>query len=465
MIPSELAALNAAFEGQPAEDILRAAAERFAPRITFSTGFGAEGCVIIDLIARHQLPIEVCTLDTGLLFPETYELWKALEARYGLRIRAVTPEQSVDEQAREHGPALWERDPDRCCALRKVDPLKKALGGFDAWVTAIRRDQTQARRSAKLFENDPTWQLVKVNPLAAWSNKNVWDHLLEHGVPYNPLHDRGYTSIGCAPCTTPVAEGEDARSGRWRGRQKTECGLHAATSTSSVGSTAPAASAATAGATETADATATAGAIPAGAATALVTHGDRSAVSSMARRGFIVWFTGMSGAGKSTLSQALQSALREVRPVEVLDGDEVRTFLSRGLGFSREDRDTNVLRIGFVARLLARHGAAVVTAAISPYRETREAVRRAAEAEGIPFIEVHAHAELDALVRRDVKGLYRRALAGELPSFTGVSDPYEPPTAADVTVRSDLEAPAQSLERILAALSDRGLIPPRTVAA
>src|SRR5919201_1463123 len=147
------------------------------------------------------------------------------------------------------------------------------------------------------------------------------------------------------------------------------------------------------------------------------------------RRGFILWLTGLSGAGKSTLSGALAPALRAERRVEVLDGDEVRTYLSKGLGFSKEDRDTNIRRIGYVARLLARNGVAVVTAAISPYAATREEVRALAQADGVPFVEVFVSASLEKLAERDVKGLYKKALAGEIPHFTGVSDPYEPPAS------------------------------------
>ncbi|MGC4001552.1 MAG: adenylyl-sulfate kinase [Anaeromyxobacter sp.] len=181
--------------------------------------------------------------------------------------------------------------------------------------------------------------------------------------------------------------------------------------------------------------------------------------------GFILWLTGLSGAGKSTLSARLRPALQAQLPVEVLDGDEVRTFLSAGLGFSREDRDTNIRRIGFVARLLARHGVAVITAAISPYAATRAEVRRAAEAEGLPFVEVHVAAALEALARRDVKGLYARALAGELPHFTGVSDPYEAPEAPDVRVHTDAEPVDASAERILEHLRARGLLAAGATAA
>jgi adenylylsulfate kinase len=173
--------------------------------------------------------------------------------------------------------------------------------------------------------------------------------------------------------------------------------------------------------------------------------------------GFILWFTGMSGAGKSTLSTAVRRQLESSHSVEVLDGDEVRTFLSRGLGFTRPDREENIRRIGYVARVLARHRVAVVSAAISPYRESRNEVRRLATEAGIPFIEVYAQASLESLVHRDVKGLYKKALAGEIPHFTGISDPYEPPESPEVTVRTDSETVEAGVERILAALRERGL--------
>ncbi|HEY0192072.1 MAG TPA: phosphoadenylyl-sulfate reductase [Kofleriaceae bacterium] len=213
-------------EGESPAGILRWASDHLGGKLTFATGFGAEGCVIIDLIARHDLPIDVFTLDTGLLFPETYALWRRLEDRYGITIRAVRPERDVAQQAAEHGPALWQRDPDRCCELRKVLPLKRALAGFDAWVTAIRRDQTAERAYARVVEHDRKFNLIKINPLVAWSHDDVWGHLYAHDVPYNPLHEEGYPSIGCQPCTAAVQPGEDARSGRWRGSAKKECGLH-----------------------------------------------------------------------------------------------------------------------------------------------------------------------------------------------------------------------------------------------
>ena len=182
--------------------------------------------------------------------------------------------------------------------------------------------------------------------------------------------------------------------------------------------------------------------------------------------GFTLWFTGLSGAGKSTLAEYLAPRLSErgVR-IEVLDGDEVRTNLSKGLGFSREDRDTNIRRIGFVAKLLSRNGVGVITAAISPYRAVRDEVRAAVTAEGGGFVEVFVRCPLDELVRRDVKGLYAKALRGEIANFTGVSDPYEEPLAAEVVVDSSIETVEESAARILTTLEERGYLPRVEVAA
>src|SRR5205085_464618 len=176
-------------------------------------------------------------------------------------------------------------------------------------------------------------------------------------------------------------------------------------------------------------------------------------------KGFILWFTGLSGAGKSTLSENLVRIFRERGyRVELLDGDEVRTNLSKGLGFSKEDRDTNIRRIGYVARLLARNGVIAITAAISPYREIRDEIRAHASGDAVPFVEVFANASLDALVDRDVKGLYKKAIAGEIKNFTGVSDPYEAPLAPDVLVDSSVETIAESAARILDYLLETGTL-------
>jgi adenylyl-sulfate kinase len=175
-------------------------------------------------------------------------------------------------------------------------------------------------------------------------------------------------------------------------------------------------------------------------------------------QGGIVWLTGLSGAGKSTLATALAERLARRRSIELLDGDEVRTFLSAGLTFSREDRDTNVRRIAYVARLLAKHGVLAIVSAISPYAATRDEVRAASERAGHPFVEVYVNAPLETVIARDVKGLYKRARAGEIPSFTGISDPYEPPPSPAVEVRTDQLSPAACEQRIIDELARRNLV-------
>lgn len=180
-------------------------------------------------------------------------------------------------------------------------------------------------------------------------------------------------------------------------------------------------------------------------------------MSVRAPRGVIVWLTGLSGAGKSTLSRAVRDAIAATHAVEVLDGDEIRAYLSKDLGFSREDRETNIRRIGFVARLLARNGVVAIAAAISPYASVRDEVRALAVADGIVFVEVFVNAALDSLVARDAKGLYGRAIAGEIRNFTGISDPYEPPVDAEVTVWTDRESIQESTEKILKTLAAAGV--------
>lgn len=181
----------------------------------------------------------------------------------------------------------------------------------------------------------------------------------------------------------------------------------------------------------------------------------------LSARGFVLWFTGLPGSGKTTLAEIVGKVIRERgMPVEILDGDEIRTNLSKGLGFSREDRDSNIRRIGYVARLLARNGVCAITAAISPYRETRDEIRRSVCAEGrADFVEVYLECSLTALIERDVKGLYRKALAGEIKNFTGISDPYEPPVSPEAAIRTDTEKPGASAARIVTLLESLRLLP------
>ena len=211
---------------EPAAEILRWAVDQFGQRLVFATAFGAEGCVLIDLIGRNQLSIDIFTLDTGLFFEETYSLWRTLEARYGLTIRGVEPATSLCQQESEYGDRLWERNPNLCCSIRKVAPIESELGQVDAWISSIRRTQTPERSQARLLEWDRRFNIVKINPLVHWAKAEVWQYIRKFKVPYNPLHDRGYPSIGCWPCTSAVSIGEPERAGRWRNCKKNECGLH-----------------------------------------------------------------------------------------------------------------------------------------------------------------------------------------------------------------------------------------------
>jgi phosphoadenosine phosphosulfate reductase len=208
------------------EDLLRWAFVTFGGYVEIASGFGPEGVALIDIAARVQPKFRVFTLDTDFLFPETYSLMEQIEKRYGIRVERLKSALTPDAQEGLHGAALWGRDPDACCNLRKVEPLRKKLSQLRAWVTSIRRDQTADRANALKVEWDAKFHLVKINPLADWTSAKVWRYIHEHGLPYNPLHDRGYPSIGCTHCTRSVRPGENARAGRWSGFNKTECGLH-----------------------------------------------------------------------------------------------------------------------------------------------------------------------------------------------------------------------------------------------
>ena len=219
-------AISLAFEGASPQAVLRWAIEEFSPDVALATGFGAEGCVLVAMLSVIRPGTRIFYLDTDLLFPETYALRDQLEARYGVRFERRASRLSINDQAAEYGERLWERNPDLCCRLRKVEPLREMLEGLRAWITAIRREQSPARTRVNLIERDERFGLIKINPLAAWSKREVWNYIAKHDVPYNPLHDRQYPSIGCMPCTTPVQIGEPSRAGRWRGTGKSECGIH-----------------------------------------------------------------------------------------------------------------------------------------------------------------------------------------------------------------------------------------------
>ena len=227
--PDALKALSASLENRSPQDVVAYAIGHYYPKIVLACSFGAEDVVLLDMIHRINPAVPLFYLDTEFLFPETYETRDRLIAHYRLPAEQVIQMKSTltpVEQAAEHGEALWTREPDRCCALRKVEPLTRVLSGYAAWVTGIRRDQSPTRATAGLVEWDHKFQLVKVNPLAKWTWTDVWTYIKLHEVPYNPLHDQHYPSIGCTHCTAPVMPGEDPRSGRWNNFSKTECGLH-----------------------------------------------------------------------------------------------------------------------------------------------------------------------------------------------------------------------------------------------
>lgn len=203
----------------------------FGARAAVGTSLQPAGLVIIDHAVKAGLRFPVFTIDTGLLFPETVALKERLEGFFGIAIEPLQPELSLEEQARHHGPDLWEENPDRCCALRKVAPLEKKLETLGAWITGLRRDQSSLRANTPLLDlirlGGPLAKMVlKVNPLAGWTRDEIWGYVTRNRIPYNPLADRGYQSIGCMPCTVPVRAGDGERSGRWARFAKTECGIH-----------------------------------------------------------------------------------------------------------------------------------------------------------------------------------------------------------------------------------------------
>ncbi|HXU74520.1 MAG TPA: phosphoadenylyl-sulfate reductase [Polyangia bacterium] len=224
---SELAvAAKQRLDGKSPEAVLEWAFATF-PRIAISTAFGPEGCALVAMAAALKPDIKIFTIDTDFLFKESVELREKIAQRYGVKIEVLRGEVSIEEQNRRHGLNLWQRDTDLCCALRKVEPTERALHGLDAWVAGLRRDQSKTRAAIDVVEyyERPEGPLYKINPLLHWTRKDTWDYLLKHDIPYHPLLDQGYKSIGCWPCTKAVGADEDERAGRWGG-QKAECGIH-----------------------------------------------------------------------------------------------------------------------------------------------------------------------------------------------------------------------------------------------
>jgi phosphoadenosine phosphosulfate reductase len=211
------------YEAMSAEEILRMLLAAFPGQVSLACSFQKEESVLLDMLYGIDPDARVFALDTHVLFPETYAVWREVEKRYRTKVE-IYEGPTLARQTELHGEALWERKPDLCCAIRKVEPLGRALGGLDAWITGLRRDQSPTRADAPKVGWDETHELWKANPLADWDDDRCWEYVRERGLPYNELHDGGYASIGCTHCTAPGA----GREGRWTASDKTECGLHVA---------------------------------------------------------------------------------------------------------------------------------------------------------------------------------------------------------------------------------------------
>jgi phosphoadenosine phosphosulfate reductase len=227
----EVRALNERFAEAPTEEVLSWAWERFGARAAIGTSFQGAGLAMMHLAMKAGLRFPVFTLDTGLLFPETVELKRRLEDFFGFKIESVVPDLTVEQQEDAQGPELWNREPDLCCTMRKVLPLQSKLAGLDCWITGLRRQQSQSRADIGMielyvFDESAGRDIVKLNPMAEWKREDIWKYIQDQRIPYNPLHDQGYRSIGCAPCTRKTGSAEAERAGRWTGFNKVECGIH-----------------------------------------------------------------------------------------------------------------------------------------------------------------------------------------------------------------------------------------------
>ncbi|ARU60406.1 phosphoadenosine phosphosulfate reductase [Tumebacillus avium] len=221
----EVARLNEEFLNKSPEEILKLAFDK-VENISFACSFGAEDVAIVDMIVKIKPDAKIFYLDTDLLFEETYEVRDRILEKYKANLIKYSPLLTLEEQSEQRGAELWKSDPNGCCGIRKVEPLQRALGELDAWITGIRREQSPTRANSGVVELDTKFNLVKFNPIVMWTDKQVWDYIAAHEVPYNKMHDQGYPSIGCIHCTRAVKPGEDPRAGRWAGHEKTECGLH-----------------------------------------------------------------------------------------------------------------------------------------------------------------------------------------------------------------------------------------------
>lgn len=208
-------------------DVLRWAYQHYGEEIVYACSFGIEGIVLIDCISKVKPDAKIVFLDTDVHFKETYETIERVKAKYpDLRIEMKKPALTLEEQEKEYGAALWERNPNQCCNIRKLQPLTETLTGAKAWISGLRREQSPTRANVEFINLDKRFESIKICPLIHWTWKDVWRYVSKHDLPYNPLHDKGYPSIGCETCTKPAFTMDDLRSGRWSGQGKTECGLH-----------------------------------------------------------------------------------------------------------------------------------------------------------------------------------------------------------------------------------------------
>ena len=226
MADEELQVWAYRLEAKSPQEVLVKAVENYAGGLVLASSFGAEDVVLIDMLHKLAPTMPVFYLDTNKHFTETYATRDKLQERYSTTFIQVLPKLTLAEQASAHGDNLWEKNPNLCCQIRKVEPLQRVLSGYQAWITGIRREQSPTRANAKKVEWDEKFNLVKFNPLADWTDGQVWEYIHANDVPYNPLHDNNYPSIGCSVCTRAVHPGQDPRAGRWAGFEKTECGLH-----------------------------------------------------------------------------------------------------------------------------------------------------------------------------------------------------------------------------------------------
>ena len=421
------------FEAMTAEELISWTHQFFWPRVCLTCSWQKQSSVLVHMVAELGLRMDTVELDTHLFFRESYDTRDALVDRYQLKlIQPSIP--TVAEQHRAEGPNLWERDPDRCCHIRKVEPLVRALQPYDAWISGIRRDQSPSRRrhaegavvgAVPGLQDPPARRLGReAGVVVHRRQRDTLQPAARRGVPLDRLHSvhpaddpgrggarRSLGGLGQAR----VRHSREHEPRKERMSQHIYAHEHPESET------------------------------------------DRGG-------GFTLWFTGLSGSGKTTIAHHVGPEMdRRGLVVEYLDGDTVRTHLSKGLGFSKEDRDAHVERLGWVASRITRHGGAVIVAAISPYAQARGNARALVEEHG-PFIEIHVRTSLDECARRDVNGLYAKAFAGEIKGFTGVDDPYEAPEKAEIVVDTEGLSPEESAAQVIAALEELGLVPAKVTA-